>query len=231
MEGPSVRADADANAMAEDSSADDRRGCVRDARARTRFSPLVRRALRVQATEPGASQRSGRPHARRAQCDRSGLLLRIDVRRSGRAVEMEAHVASCSQCRQELETLRPVADSFVFWPRDVLRPRTSLRERFARRIAAEGENPVVPPAPGRQWNEPAWEEVAPGIFCKLMALPRRLQPGRGWLRRQASVERDRLHLRAHYKYSRHSWILSRRARSRRRGVRRGGDILELVARR
>jgi anti-sigma factor ChrR (cupin superfamily) len=86
------------------------------------------------------------------------------------ASAVEAHIRSCSQCRQELETLRPVADSFVFWPSDVLRPPPSLEERLARRIAAEtGENPVVRSASGRQWNEPAWEEVAPGIFCKLMA--------------------------------------------------------------
>ena len=84
------------------------------------------------------------------------------------AATIEAHIASCSQCRQELETLRPIADRFVFWPTDVLRPPSSLHERLARRIAAEtGENPVVPPH--QQWDEPEWEEVAPGIFCKLMA--------------------------------------------------------------
>jgi hypothetical protein len=30
-----------------------------------------------------------------------------------------------------------------------------------------GEHAAEPPV--RQWDEPAWEEVAPGIFCKLMA--------------------------------------------------------------
>jgi anti-sigma factor ChrR (cupin superfamily) len=86
------------------------------------------------------------------------------------AAAVEAHIASCSQCRHELETLRPVADTFVFWPSDVLRPSTSLKERLARRIAVEaGENVVMPAAQARQWNEPAWEEVAPGILCKLMA--------------------------------------------------------------
>jgi anti-sigma factor RsiW len=84
------------------------------------------------------------------------------------AAALEAHVASCSHCRQELETLRPVAESFVAWPTDVLRPPASLQERLARRLAAEtGDAPVPPPA--RQWREPAWEEVAPGIFCQLMA--------------------------------------------------------------
>jgi anti-sigma factor ChrR (cupin superfamily) len=81
---------------------------------------------------------------------------------------VEAHIASCSDCRQELETLRSVADNFVFWPTNVLRPSASLQERLARRIAAEtGEKPVAPPA--RQRDESVWEEVAPGIFCKLMA--------------------------------------------------------------
>jgi anti-sigma factor ChrR (cupin superfamily) len=84
------------------------------------------------------------------------------------AEAIEAHTATCLQCRQELEALRPVVDAFVSWPTDVLRPPTSLQDRLARRIAAEtGENPVQPPP--SQWSEPAWDEVAPGIFCKLMA--------------------------------------------------------------
>ena len=79
---------------------------------------------------------------------------------------VEAHIASCSHCRQELETLRPVAESFVLWPTNVLRPSAFLQERIARRIAAEtGESAVAPL--GRRWQEPPWEEVAPGIFCKL----------------------------------------------------------------
>lgn len=84
------------------------------------------------------------------------------------AAAVEAHLASCSECRQELETLRPVGDSFVFWPTAVLRPRASLQNRLAQRLAAETGDQLVPP-PTPQWREPEWEEVAPGIFCKLMA--------------------------------------------------------------
>jgi anti-sigma factor ChrR (cupin superfamily) len=81
----------------------------------------------------------------------------------------EAHIASCPQCRQELESLRPVMDAFVSWPTDVLRPTASLQERLARRIAAEtGGEPVPPPA--RQWSEPEWDEVAPGISVKMLAM-------------------------------------------------------------
>lgn len=84
------------------------------------------------------------------------------------AAAFEAHLVSCAQCQRELEALLPLVDSFVFWPSDVLRPSLGLKDRLARRIAADaGEQPQ--PVPARQWDEPAWEEVAPGIFCKLMA--------------------------------------------------------------
>ena len=81
---------------------------------------------------------------------------------------VETHIAACADCRQEMETLRPIIDSFVSWPTDVLRPSASLWGRLAQRIAAEtGAEPVlrVP----TQWAEPEWKEVAPGISCKLLA--------------------------------------------------------------
>ena len=80
----------------------------------------------------------------------------------------EAHIASCSDCQREVENLRPVLDRFVSWPTDVLRPTTSLQTRLALRIAEEtGEPTVLPPV--SQWSEPEWEQVAPGIECKLLA--------------------------------------------------------------
>jgi quercetin dioxygenase-like cupin family protein len=84
----------------------------------------------------------------------------------------EAHIAACPDCCRELECLRPVVDRFVAWPTDVLRPTTGLQARLAHRIATEtGKPPVLPPeqAARRQWSEPAWEQVAPGIECKLLA--------------------------------------------------------------
>jgi anti-sigma factor ChrR (cupin superfamily) len=87
---------------------------------------------------------------------------------SNEAATARAHIESCEECRRELEMLLPVADSFVFWPTDVLRPSASLQDRLARRIAAESGEPFLPP-PAPEWEEPAWEEVAPGIFCRLMA--------------------------------------------------------------
>jgi anti-sigma factor ChrR (cupin superfamily) len=84
------------------------------------------------------------------------------------AASVEEHVSSCVHCRRELESLRPVVESFAAWPTDVLRPQASLRARLARRIAAETDGRVMlPPEP--QWREPEWKEVAPGISCKLLA--------------------------------------------------------------
>lgn len=107
-------------------------------------------------------------------CDRVGQVSAYLMKslRPDEAASLEAHLASCSVCRQELETLRGVADHLVFWPADVLRPPASLQERLARRIADEtGETAATVAAPDTEarWDEPAWEEVAPGIFCKLLA--------------------------------------------------------------
>jgi anti-sigma factor ChrR (cupin superfamily) len=84
------------------------------------------------------------------------------------AAAFESHLASCAHCQRELLALQPVVDRFVGWPADVLRPSASLHQRLARRIAADsGTDPEAVPA--RQWQEPDWDEVAPGIFCKLLA--------------------------------------------------------------
>ena len=94
--------------------------------------------------------------------------LALEALPSDQVAAAEAHIAGCPECRRELESLRPVVDKFVAWPVDVLRPAASLQARLAHRIAEEtGQEPVPPPP--RQWSEPDWEEVAPGIECKLLA--------------------------------------------------------------
>ena len=87
---------------------------------------------------------------------------------SAEAAGFEAHLLSCAECRMELESLRPVVDSFAGWPTDVLRPSPTLRARLADRIAAERGGPAVLPEP-TGYREPEWKEVAPGIFTKLLA--------------------------------------------------------------
>ncbi|HEX9432738.1 MAG TPA: cupin domain-containing protein [Burkholderiales bacterium] len=103
-------------------------------------------------------------------CDQAELVsaYALHALPSSDVAAVESHLSSCPQCRRELDMLQPIVDSFVSWPTDVLRPAASLQERLARRIAAEtGGEPVLPAA--RSWSEPEWEEVAPGISCKLLA--------------------------------------------------------------
>jgi len=96
------------------------------------------------------------------------FLYALQALPSSDAAVVGAHIAGCAECRQELESLRPVIHSFVSWPTDVLRPSSSLWERLAQRVAAEtGGEPVPPSAP--RWAEPEWIEAAPGIACKLLA--------------------------------------------------------------
>ena len=104
------------------------------------------------------------------RCEHSDLTCAYAAQAlaSSKVAAVEAHVASCAECQHELESLRSVVNRFVSWPTDVLRPTTSLQMRLALRIAEEtGEQPVLPPA--REWTEPEWEQVAPGIECKLLA--------------------------------------------------------------
>jgi anti-sigma factor ChrR (cupin superfamily) len=103
-------------------------------------------------------------------CDQADLVCAYALHAlpAHEAPVVEAHLSECSDCRQEMETLRPIIDSFVTWPTDVLRPSASLWERLACRIAEEtGAEPLLPAT--RQWSEPEWEDVAPGICCKLLA--------------------------------------------------------------
>lgn len=104
------------------------------------------------------------------RCDQAELACAyaLNALPASEVPAVEAHIALCSECQREMESLRPVVDSFVSWPTDVLRPSASLWDRLAHRIAEEtGGEPVL--AAPENWSEPEWEEVAPGISCKLLA--------------------------------------------------------------
>jgi len=81
---------------------------------------------------------------------------------------VEAQISSCDECRQELETLRPVVRSFVGWSTEVLRPPESLWSRLANRIAGEAGTQTFVPPPEASVG-PEWEEAAPGIHVKILA--------------------------------------------------------------
>ncbi len=87
---------------------------------------------------------------------------------AGEVPALAAHLAACPACSRELETLQPVLDSLLASLQDVLQPAPSLQARLAGRIAIEtGTRPALPAA--RRYSEPPWEEVAPGICCKILA--------------------------------------------------------------
>jgi anti-sigma factor ChrR (cupin superfamily) len=104
------------------------------------------------------------------QCERqhlaSAFVLQALTPREAAAAQ--AHLATCPHCRREAQGLRPVVERFVSWPTDVLRPTSSLQERLALRIAVDTGRHAVRPAES-SWSEPDWEQVAPGIECKLLA--------------------------------------------------------------
>jgi anti-sigma factor ChrR (cupin superfamily) len=84
------------------------------------------------------------------------------------AQRLETHLATCQECRNELASLRSVVESFAFWPVDILRPSDAVWDRLARRIQDESGAPTPPASPRRQ-AALEWEEVGPGISCKLLA--------------------------------------------------------------
>ena len=94
-------------------------------------------------------------------------LYALDALEAKEASIMEAHLSGCAECRGELAGLRRLVNGFVDWPTDVLRPSHSPWDSLAKRLADETGEPALPaPECGA---EPEWEEVAPGIRCKLLA--------------------------------------------------------------
>ena len=82
--------------------------------------------------------------------------------------DIEAHLSTCPECQREMGALRPVVDAFASWPTDVLRPPEALWAHIAHRIADEAAGrPMV--ARIEQYSEPPWENVGPGIACKMLA--------------------------------------------------------------
>jgi anti-sigma factor RsiW len=107
-------------------------------------------------------------HENRCELSEATCAYALQVLPTSEVAAAEAHIASCSDCQREVESLRPVIDRLVSWPNDVLRPTTSLQTRLASRIAEDtGKAPVLPPA--EQWSDPEWTQVAPGLECKLLA--------------------------------------------------------------
>jgi anti-sigma factor ChrR (cupin superfamily) len=84
------------------------------------------------------------------------------------ASQMEAHLPTCNDCRNELERFRPIVDCLVDWPSDDIKPSAGTRETVARRISSEAGREIRLSATP-SYNAPEWEQVSPGIWCQLLA--------------------------------------------------------------
>jgi anti-sigma factor ChrR (cupin superfamily) len=110
-----------------------------------------------------ASRTSGCEHVERV----AEYVLRMLP--AGEVSAFEAHIGECPECRDELETLRPIVDALVDWPTDILRPTKPLWSRLAQRIGVDVESEPSGMPEARWDEEPGWKEAAPGISCKLLA--------------------------------------------------------------
>ena len=87
---------------------------------------------------------------------------------AGEMLAMEAHLANCSDCRRQIEALRPVVDGYLASRSTALRPTVSLWERLASRLA-EDTGEAVASAFEDDWKEPEWKEGAPGLWYQLLS--------------------------------------------------------------
>lgn len=111
---------------------------------------------------------NGEPAAHRREHWDAVSLFALQALPASEVAAADAQIASCGDCRQELDTLRPIVRSFAGWPTDLLRPAESLAPRLAERIAAETGAPIFVPAPEPRAERP-WREAAPGIHVQILA--------------------------------------------------------------
>lgn len=84
------------------------------------------------------------------------------------ASQMAAHLPTCNECQEELEKVRPVVNCLIDWPSDDIKSTAATRESLARRISCEIDREITLPVARATW-EPEWEQVSPGIWCRLLA--------------------------------------------------------------
>jgi len=102
-------------------------------------------------------------------CEQEALTYAymLHALRADETAAAEAHVSSCPGCRQLMESLRPVVSSLADWPIDVARPPDSLWDRLSQRIGTASADTAGDST--ARWSEPDWEDVAPGISCRILA--------------------------------------------------------------
>jgi hypothetical protein len=110
------------------------------------------------------------PPTEQSRCDQAELvpLYALQTLPAGERSRLEMHLPNCPECQQALAALRPLIDTFIDWPTDILRSSESLWSRLVSSIGAESGDESVRPG-AASWPEPEWANVAPGISCKLLS--------------------------------------------------------------
>lgn len=113
-------------------------------------------------------------------CDQAARvsLFALQALPMAEAEAVRAHIDNCSACNGQMQRLRPIVDSLIDWPTDVLRPRSPLWPRLAPLVqstregnaAAAGSAGTGPASRVSAWVEPPWNEVSDGIFCKTLSM-------------------------------------------------------------
>ncbi|HEY0680895.1 MAG TPA: cupin domain-containing protein [Steroidobacter sp.] len=116
--------------------------------------------------------------SRNDRCERRDLVpsYALAALDSNETELMAAHLPTCAECQQEYYSLGALAGALTAWRTQTLPPPAPLWNSLAERIAnLPQKKSAVPPAPqvawsgAQDWQEPQWQEAAPGITCKLLS--------------------------------------------------------------
>jgi anti-sigma factor ChrR (cupin superfamily) len=83
---------------------------------------------------------------------------------------VRAHLSVCVACQEEFDSIGQVVDLLPSWPLDSVEADPSLWDRLARRIQDTPSRGPQRGATVSASSEPDWEDVAPGIRCKVLSI-------------------------------------------------------------
>jgi hypothetical protein len=104
-----------------------------------------------------------------AQAELVGALA-IGALPEDEVAAIKTHLAICTACREDYDSLLAISATFGAWPADELHPPSSLWTRLAQRISKQDGTRMVSYAVP-DFVEREWKEVASGISCKLPGVP------------------------------------------------------------
>jgi anti-sigma factor ChrR (cupin superfamily) len=85
---------------------------------------------------------------------------------------IRAHLSVCVACQEEFDSMRQIVELLPSWPVESVESGPSSWDRLAGRIRGRSEH-TRDAAPFSSSSEPDWEDVAPGIRCKILSVDAR----------------------------------------------------------